>query len=47
MPDFDETDVPAALERVTQDGSGFDREDELPQSDFESFATDGVEAEPA
>ena len=31
----DETDVPAALERSTQDGSGFDAEDELPPSDFE------------
>jgi hypothetical protein len=36
----DETDVPAALERTTQDGSGFvgdlsNIEDHLPPSDFE------------
>lgn len=36
----DDTDVPAALERSTQDGSGFAGdlsriEDELPPSDFE------------
>lgn len=30
----DEEDVKAALERETFDGSGFDSEDELPESDF-------------
>lgn len=39
----DEEDVPAALERETQDGSGFESEDELPESDFVGFATDDVE----
>lgn len=43
-PDFDvnhdDTDVPAALARDTQDGSGFDSEDELPPSDFEEVADD-------
>lgn len=40
---YDEEDVPAALERETADGSGFTSEDELPESDFVSFAEDGVE----
>lgn len=31
----DEEDVKAALERETSDGSGFDSEDELPESDFD------------
>lgn len=31
----DDTDVPAALERDTQDGSGPQTEDQLPPSDFE------------
>lgn len=39
----DEEDVPAALERGTADGSGFASEDELPDSDFVSFAEEGVE----
>ena len=43
--DFDGIDVPAALQRVTQDGAGFEHEDELPPETFESFATEGVEAE--
>lgn len=38
----DETDVPAALERETQDGKG---DDEVPPSDFVAFATEGVENE--
>jgi hypothetical protein len=46
MPDeknFDDEDVTAALARTTQDGPGFDSEAELPESDFDSFATDNVE----
>ena len=39
----DEEDVPAALERETHDGPGFESEDELPESDFAGFATDDVE----
>lgn len=39
---FDEQDVAAALERVTQDGYGTDV---IPESDFEGFATEGVEKE--
>jgi hypothetical protein len=38
----DETDVPAALARVTQDGRG---EEALSPSDFVAFATEGVEKE--
>lgn len=41
--EHDEADVERALKRKTQDGSGFDTEDELPESDFEGFAEDGVE----
>ena len=41
----DEEDVPQALARETQDGSGFESEDELPESDFQGFATDDVEVE--
>lgn len=41
--EHDEEDVKAALERETKDGSGFDSEDELPESDFDSFSEDGVE----
>lgn len=41
QPDnHDDTDVPASLKRQTQDGKG---DDEVPESDFESFATDDVE----
>lgn len=36
-------DIVPALSRKTQDGPGFDSEDELPESDFEAFATDDVE----
>ena len=37
-------DVPAALERETQDGSGLENdESELPESDFAGYATDDVE----
>jgi hypothetical protein len=32
-PDYDAVDVPAALERETADGPGFESEDELPPSD--------------
>lgn len=39
----DEEDVKAALARTTQDGSGFTSEDELPESDFESFSESDVE----
>lgn len=39
----DETDVPAALERNTDDGPG--DLDNLPESDWVSFATEGVEKE--
>lgn len=38
----DDTDVQAALKRTTADGPG---EDPAPESDFESFATQGVEKE--
>lgn len=41
--DHDDTDVESALQRETEDGSGFESEDELPESDFVSFAEDGVE----
>lgn len=46
-PNHDDEDVPAALERKTQDGSGLkdDNEDDVPESDFHSFATQGVEKE--
>lgn len=33
--DHDEEDVASALERDTADGSGFDSEDELPDSDYD------------
>lgn len=36
----DHTDVEAALQRQTQDGKG---DEEVPESDFQSFATEGVE----
>lgn len=39
---YDEEDVKAALKRKTADGSGFDTEDELPESDYEDFP-EGVE----
>lgn len=42
-PHYDDTDVDSALKRETADGSGFENEDELPESDFDSFAEDGVE----
>lgn len=38
--EHDATDVEAALQRETQDGKG---PDPVPESDFDSFATDGVE----
>jgi hypothetical protein len=38
----DDTDVEAALLRKTQDGKG---PDPVPESDFDSFATEGVEEE--
>lgn len=40
---YDDEDVPAALERETEDGSGFESEDELPESDFDGFAESDVE----
>lgn len=42
-PHYDDTDVDKALERETADGSGFENENELPESDFDSFSEDGVE----
>lgn len=41
----DDEDVPAALQRETQDGSGLENDDEseLPESDFAGYATDDVE----
>jgi hypothetical protein len=41
-PPSDETDVPAAISRDTEDGKG---DEPVPPSDFESFATPGVHAE--
>lgn len=42
----DEEDVKALLERTdTKDGSGFDSESELPESDFDGFPEDDVEEE--
>jgi hypothetical protein len=35
---YDDEDVKAALEHETQDGSGFESEDELPKSDFDGDA---------
>lgn len=41
---YDEEDVARQLRKTTtKDGSGFDNEDELPESDFDSFSEDGVE----
>lgn len=43
---FDDEDVKAALKKTdTADGPGFDREDELPENDFNGFAEDGAENE--
>jgi hypothetical protein len=39
----DEADVERALKRKTHDGSGFESEDELPESDFDGFAEADVE----
>jgi hypothetical protein len=44
VPD-DQIDVAYALASKTHDGPGFENEDELPPSDFESFATDDVEVD--
>lgn len=41
----DEEDVDNALTRETQDGSGVESEDDLPESDFDSYATDDVEVQ--
>lgn len=41
----DEEDVDAALGRKTQDGPGFGDESQLPESDFDGFASDDVEEE--
>lgn len=35
VDNYDDVDVTAALERETHDGSGFEFEAELPESDFE------------
>lgn len=43
---YDDEDVPEALKRETADGPGFqglDNPDDLPESDFDGFAEDGVE----
>ena len=40
---YDDEDVPEALKRETADGSGFDDENELPESDFVAFSQDDVE----
>lgn len=45
LADHDEEDVNALLDRETADGPGFDTEDELPPSDFDGFATEGVEVD--
>lgn len=45
VPDHDDEDVPAALLRMTWDGSGTVNIDDLPPGDFESFAMDDVEVE--
>ncbi len=45
LENHDEDDVKAALQRDTQDGPAFSDESELPESDFESFAEEGVEKE--
>ena len=42
--DHDAVDVERALKKTnTADGSGFENENELPESDFVSFAEDDVE----
>lgn len=38
IENHDAEDIPEALERETQDGPGFESEDELPPSDFEEDA---------
>jgi hypothetical protein len=38
--DYDRTDVADALARKTQDGPGFESEEELPPSDFEEDEND-------
>ena len=45
MPDnHDEEDVARQLRKTTtKDGPGFNSEDELPESDFDSFSEDDVE----
>lgn len=40
IPNHDDTDVEAVLARQTQDGKGAD---DVPESNFESFATEDVE----
>lgn len=42
---YDDEDVPVALERETQDGSGFTDESQLPAEDFDGFAEADVEDE--
>lgn len=41
--EHDKEDVKSALERETHDGPGFDSEEELPESDFDSFSEENVE----
>lgn len=47
MPDVHDYDEDAevlnALQRVTQDGPGFETEEELPESDFHSYSESDVE----
>lgn len=43
VKNFDRTDVPKAIKQETDDGPG-DLEN-LPESDFQGFATEGVEVE--
>jgi hypothetical protein len=40
---YDDEDVAACLKRETEDGPGFDTEDDLPESDFDGFESDDVE----
>lgn len=40
---YDDEDVLTALQRVTQDGPGFEVEEDLPPGDFDSFSEPDVE----
>jgi hypothetical protein len=37
-PNYDDVDVPAVLARKTEDGPGFESEDDLPPSDYHEGA---------